>query len=217
MERWATFDCYGTLIDWNGGIRRELGRIFGEDEADRLLRRYHELEPELEADGRLAYREVMTRALERLASEEGAGLDDPTAIADSLPSWQPFPEVRDSLEEARARGWRLAILSNTDPDYIAASKELIGVPFDETVVASEIGSYKPAPGHWEEFFRRTGADRAGHVHVAASLFHDIAPANELGLRSVWINRLGEVAAPQPDRELRDLDGLADVLDELAPA
>ena len=217
MERWATFDCYGTLIDWNGGIRRALARVFGEDEADRLLRRYHELEPELEADGRLAYREVMTRALERLADEEGVELDDPTALSDSLPSWRPFPEVRDSLAEARARGWRLAILSNTDPDYIAASKELIGVPFDETVVASEIGSYKPATGHWEEFFRRTGADRAGHVHVAASLFHDIGPANELGLRSVWINRLGESAGPHPDRELRDLDGLSDVLDELVPA
>ena len=112
----------------------------------------------------------------------------------------------------------LAILSNTDPDYIAASKELIGVPFDETVVASEIGSYKPAHGHWEEFFRRTGADRAGHVHVAASLFHDIAPANELGLRSVWINRLDERSErAKPDRELPDLDGLADVLDQLVPA
>ena len=217
MERWATFDCYGTLVDWNGGIRRELARIFGEGEAGRLLHRYHELEPELEADGELTYREVLTRALDRLAAEEGAELDDPAALADSLPSWQPFREVRGSLEDARARGWRLAILSNTDPDYIAASKELIGVPFDETVVASEISSYKPAHGHWEEFFRRTGADRAGHVHVAASLFHDIAPANELGLRSVWINRLGEAAGPQPDRELRDLDGLADVLDELVPA
>ena len=217
MERWATFDCYGTLVDWNGGIRRELARIFGEGEAGRLLHRYHELEPELEADGQLTYRQVLTRALDRLAEEEGAELDDPSALADSLPSWQPFPEVRGSLEETRARGWRLAILSNTDPDYIAASKELIGVPFDETVVASEIGSYKPAYGHWEEFFRRTGADRAGHVHVAASLFHDIAPARELGLRSIWINRLGEAAGPQPDRELHDLDGLADALDELVPA
>ena len=177
MERWATFDCYGTLIDWNGGIRTVLDDVFGEDQADRLLRRYHQVELELEEDGQLAYREVLTRALERLADEESVGLDDPSALADSLPSWRPFPEVRASLEQARTRGWRLAILSNTDPDYIAASKELIGVPFEETVVASEIGSYKPAHRHWEEFFNRTGADRAGHVHVAASLFHDIAPAN----------------------------------------
>ncbi|MGH3064450.1 MAG: HAD family hydrolase [Gaiellaceae bacterium] len=218
MERWATLDCYGTLIDWNGGIRTVLADVFGEDQAGRLLHRYHEVEFELEADGELAYRDVLTRALERLAAEESAGLDDPSALADSLPSWQPFSEVRGSLEEARIQGWRLAILSNTDPDYIAASKELIGVPFDETVVASEIGSYKPAHRHWEEFFNRTGADPAGHVHVAASLFHDIAPANELGLRSVWINRLDERAErAKPDRELSDLDGLVDVLEQLVPA
>jgi 2-haloacid dehalogenase len=215
VEPWATFDCYGTLIDWNGGIRRELARIFGEGEADRLLVRYHELEPELEHDGKLMYREVLTKALERLAEEEGVPLVERDALARSLPSWAPFPEVPASLEEARSRGWSLAILSNTDPDFIAASKELVRVPFDETVVASEIGSYKPGHRHWEEFFRRTGADRAGHVHVAASLFHDIAPANQLGLRSIWINRLSERAeGARPDRELPDLNGLADSLDEL---
>jgi 2-haloacid dehalogenase len=216
VERWATFDCYGTLIDWNGGIRAVLADVFGASEADRLLHRYHKLEPGLEHDGTLTYREVMTRALRQLADEEGAQLTDDEALAGSLRSWKPFPEVRGSLEEARARGWRLAILSNTDPDYIAASKELIGVPFDETIVASEIGSYKPAHGHWEEFFRRTGADRACHVHVAASLFHDIAPAKEQGRPTVWINRLDERADPEPDRELRDLVGLADALDELVP-
>jgi 2-haloacid dehalogenase len=217
MEKWATFDCYGTLIDWNGGIRSVLVRIFGEEEAGRLLERYHRIEPELEHDGKLTYREVLTRALERLADEEDVELaaDQRDALARSLPSWEPFPEVYESLEEVRGREWKLAILSNTDPDFIAASKTQIGVSFDETIVASEIGSYKPAHGHWEEFFRRTSADRAGHVHVAASLFHDIAPANELGLRSVWINRLDEDShAAKPDRELSDLQGLADVLDEL---
>jgi 2-haloacid dehalogenase len=219
VERWATFDCYGTLIDWNGGIRRELARLFGEGEADRLLARYHVLEPELEHDGKLTYREVLTRALERIAEEEGVSLDgEAGALARSLPTWEPFAEVPDALEEARSRDWRLAILSNTDPDFIAASKERLGVPFDETVVASEIGSYKPGHRHWEEFFGRTDADRAGHAHVAASLFHDIAPANELGLRSIWINRLGERAdAARPDRELPDLNGLADALDELVGA
>jgi 2-haloacid dehalogenase len=217
VERWATFDCYGTLIDWNGGIRRELARIFGEGDADRLLARYHELEPELEHDGTLTYRGVLTRALERLAGEEGATLTEPDALARSLPSWKPFPEVRASLEDARACGWKLAILSNTDPDFIEASKERIGVPFEETVVASEIGSYKPGHKHWEEFFFRTGADRNRHVHVAASLFHDIRPAEQLGMPTIWINRLKETAGPQPDRELPDLRGLADTLDELVPA
>jgi 2-haloacid dehalogenase len=208
------------LIDWNGGIRRELVRIFSEDEAGWLLQRYHRIEPELQHDGRLTYREVMTQALERLAAEEDVELSDEQrdALAGSLPSWEPFYEVRGSLEEARSRGWKLAILSNTDPDLIEASKNQLSVPFDETIVASAIGSYKPAHAHWEEFFRRTGADRSGHVHVAASVFHDIEPANELGLRSVWINRLDEHSqSARPDRELPDLNGLADVLDELVAA
>jgi 2-haloacid dehalogenase len=213
VSRWATFDCYGTLIDWNGGIRAELVRVFGEERADERLHRYHELEPELERDGRLSYREVMTEAMRRL----GAPAGEEGGLADSLPEWRPFPEVPASLEEAWRRGWRLAILSNTDPDLIAASKGLLGVPFDETVVASEIGSYKPAHRHWEEFTRRTGADPGRHVHVAASLFHDIAPANALGIPNVWINRLAERADPEPTRELRDLNGLADVLDGLVPA
>src|SRR5919109_1601702 len=96
------------------------------------------------------------------------------------------------------------------------SRRRIGVSFEETVVASEIGSYKPARRHWKEFFARTGADRTHHVHVAASLFHDIAPARELGLSSVWINRAHERADPEPTRELADLTSLPDVLDELVP-
>jgi 2-haloalkanoic acid dehalogenase type II len=184
--------------------------VFGEGRADGLLHRYHELEPELELDGTRSYREVMTEAMRRL----GAPAGEESGLAGSLPSWLPFPEVPAALAEARRRGWRLAILSNSDPDLIAASQAHLGVPFDETVVAGEIGSYKPAPGHWREFAARTGAEPARHVHVAASLFHDIGPANELGLRSIWINRLGETPGPRPTRELPDLTGLADILDAL---
>jgi len=122
--------------------------------------------------------------------------------------------VRESLEEARVGGWKLAILSNTDRDFIDASMERIGVPFELAIVASEIGSYKPAHRHWEEFYARTGADPGRHVHVAASLFHDVAPARELGLPTIWVNRLGEEARPQPDIELRSLSGLAGALDSL---
>ncbi|MBA2359477.1 MAG: HAD hydrolase-like protein [Actinobacteria bacterium] len=222
MERWATFDCYGTLIDWNGGIHAELARVFGDDDAGWLLKRFHRIEPELQADGKLSYREVLTRTLERLAEEENVELPEPDrdALVSSLPAWQPFHEVSTELEESRRRRWKLAILSNSDSDLIAASQRQIGVPFDEVIVAGEIGSYKPDHGHWKEFFRRTEAPREGHVHVAASLFHDITPANELGLRSVWINRLDEHRTPDaaaPDRELPDLRGLADVLDELVAA
>ena len=123
--------------------------------------------------------------------------------------------MRAALEEARARGWKLAILSNTDRDYIDASLERIGVPFDLAIVASEIGSYKPAHRHWEAFFDSARAPiAAGHVHVGASLFHDVEPARVLGLRTIWVNRLGEEAEPPPDVELHTLAGLAPALDGL---
>jgi 2-haloalkanoic acid dehalogenase type II len=208
-ERWATFDCYGTLIDWNGGLRRELARAFGEDRADALLTRYHELESELEADGSRSYREVLTEAMRRLGAPPG----EEDALARSLPDWLPFPEVPQSLEKARARGWKLAILSNTDRDFIKASMRRLGVPFEVAIVASEIGSYKPALGHWRAFEEQLG--RAPDVHVAASLLHDIAPANELGLRSIWINRLDERPGLEPTRELPDLSRLPETLDEVA--
>ena len=215
MERWASFDCYGTLIDWNGGVRAELARVFGDERADDLLVRYHEVEPDLQASGELSYHQVLTDTMRRLGAPDG----QEHGLAESLPGWRAFPEVRAALEELRGRGWKLAILSNTDDDFIAASQVQIGIVFDEVVVAQEIGSYKPAHRHWEEFFRRTQAPREGHVHVAASLFHDIAPANELGLVSVWINRLGETSTDgaRPTRELPDLSVLPESLDELVSA
>ena len=211
-DRWATFDCYGTLIDWNSGIGRELERLFGAARGE-LLHAYHELEPQIQREdpGR-SYREVMAVALARL----GAPAEEQDALARSLPDWEPFPDVPAALEEVRGRGWRLAVLSNTDRDFLDASLSRIGVDFNYSIVASEIGSYKPAPAHWDEFFARTGADRERHVHVGASLFHDIAPASRLGLRTIWINRLGEEAEPQLDIELHSLAGLADNLDRLVP-
>ena len=206
-DRWATFDCYGTLIDWNGGIRRVLAGVFGNDKADEMLRRYHLVEPRLQKDGRRTYREVLTATLRELGADE---VNAP-ALAESLPSWPAFPDVPASLGTLRERGWRLGILSNTDRDFIDASMARIGVPFDLAIVASEIGSYKPAHRHWDAFFARTGADRARHVHVAASLFHDIAPAADLKLRAIWINRLGERSALPRLAELPDLARLPDTL------
>jgi 2-haloacid dehalogenase len=162
---------------------------------------------------------VLTLALERLAQEEGIQLPEGEAgaLPKSLPNWPPFPEVPTALAEVRSRGWKLAILSNTDRDLIAASQKQLGVPIDLVIVAEDVESYKPAHAHWERFFELTTADREAHVHVAASLFHDIGPARELDLRSVWINRLDETAEPQPDRELADLSQLPDTLDELVQA
>jgi 2-haloacid dehalogenase len=200
VERWATFDCYGTLVDWNAGLAAALGDAS-------LLERYHELEPHVQAEnpGR-SYREVLRETARRV------GVDaDPAA---SLPEWPVFPDVRAALAEARRRGWKLAILSNTDRDLIEASIGAIGVPFELAVVASEIGSYKPAEGHWRAFAREVG--RLPDVHVAQSHFHDVVPATRLGIPTVWINRLGAIGDPPPTRELPSLEGLADVLDALVP-
>ena len=218
MSRWATFDCYGTLIDWNAGIRGVLAGLWGAEEAPALLERYHELEPQVQAEQYRSYAEVLTLTLERLASETGLGIPEGESgiLPQSLPDWPAFPEVPAALAELRSRGWSLAILSNSDRDLIAASQRQLGVPIDLVVVAEDIQSYKPAHGHWHAFAELT-ADREHHVHVAASLFHDIAPGKELGLRTVWINRLGEAADPEPDVELPDLSGLPDALDELVPA
>jgi 2-haloacid dehalogenase len=219
MSRWATFDCYGTLIDWNAGIRGVLEQLYGAEQGPALLRRYHELEPEVQSESYRSYAEVLTLTLERLANEVGYGIPEGESgvLAHSLPDWPAFGEVPAALTELRRRGWNLAILSNTDHALIVESEKRIGVPFDVIVTAEDVHSYKPAHAHWERFFEVTTADKEHHVHVAASHFHDVVPARELGLKIVWINREHEQGDPEPDRELPDLAGLPDVLDELVPA
>lgn len=214
--RWATFDCYGTLIDWMGGIRDTLIELWPEHDAELLLTAYHDLEPEVQRGRAMPYRQVLTETLEKVAHREGLTLaeDDRAALAESLPSWPPFPEVPRALTEIRERGWRIAILSNTDPDLLDASLGMIGVPVDLRITAAEAGSYKPAHGHWERFFAQSGADRARHVHVGASVYHDLRPAAELGLRAVWINRLRESTEVATAVELPDLAKLPETLDDL---
>jgi 2-haloacid dehalogenase len=218
-DRWATFDCYGTLIDWNRGIGDALASLWPDADPEALLARYHEIEPRVQLDSALPYREVMRQALVLLAGEEDLpfGEADEYALADSLPSWRPFPEVPGALAELRGRGFKLVILSNTDPELLDASLERIGVSVDGRVTAAEAGSYKPAPGHWERFFDQYGADREQHVHVGASLYHDIEPASRLDLKAVWINRLQERSDLPRAAELKDLARLPEVLDELIPA
>jgi 2-haloacid dehalogenase len=223
VSRWATFDCYGTLIDWNAGIGGVLERLYGAEQAPELLRRYHELEPQVQAERYRSYAEVLTLTLERLANDVGYGIPEGESgvLPHSLPHWPPFPEAPAALAELRRRGWSLAILSNVDRALIVESEKQLGVPVDLIVTADDVGSYKPAHGHFERFFATTTVDGDCHVHVGASLFHDVKPANELGLKSVWIARGGVDAQAHgadatPDRELPDLAGLPDALDELVP-
>src|SRR5688500_8645284 len=143
MSRWATFDCYGTLIDWNAGIGGVLERLYGAEQAPMLLRRYHELEPEVQGESYRSYGEVLTLTLERLANEVGYGIPEGESgvLPHSLPDWPAFREVPDALAELRRRGWNLAILSNTDHALISASQKQIGVPFDLVVTAEDVQSY----------------------------------------------------------------------------
>ena len=217
-DRWATFDCYGTLIDWDRGIRRALARVWPGENPEQLFRRYHDGEHQVQAGRDISYRLVLRETLAAIAEAEGLELlpADEDALAEGLPSWRPFPEVTGSLSELKDRGWRLAILSNSDPDLLDASLKTIGVEVDVRITAAEAHSYKPAYGHWDTFFRTTMADRERHVHVAASLFHDVEPCAQLGLPCVWINRLDESSDLPRAGELFNLATLPGTLDALVP-
>jgi 2-haloalkanoic acid dehalogenase type II len=217
-DRWVTFDCYGTLIDWNRGIGDALQRLWPAADRAALLGCYHEVEPQVQSGRARPYREILGLCTERIAATLNlprvAGVE--TAVADSVPTWPPFPEVPGALEELRSAGWGLAILSNTDPDLLAASVASLGVPVDLTVTVAEAGSYKPAPGHWQAFRRTSGAVPDRHVHVAASLYHDIAPCAELEIPAVWINRLAETSDLPRAGELPDCQELRATLARLVP-
>ena len=217
-DRWATFDCYGTLIDWDSGIRRALARVWPDENAEALFHAYHDGEHRAQAGRDIPYRQVLRETLTAIAEAEELevppGQED--ALAEALPSWRPFPEVTGSLAELRDGGWRLAVLSNSDPDLLDASLKTIGVDVDVRITAAEARSYKPAYGHWDMFFRTTMADRERHVHVAASLYHDVEPCAQLGLPCVWINRLDESSDLPRVGELFNLAGLPATLDALVP-
>ena len=217
-ERWATFDCYGTLIDWEGGLRGSLAQLWPGQDVELLRHRYHQLEPIVQAGRALPYREVQRRTLRALAAVEDLALapGQDARLAEALPNWPAFVDVPPALTALRDHGWRLAILSNTDPDFLAASVEHIGVPIDLRITAADAGSYKPALGHWQTFYARTGASPKRHVHVAASAFHDLAPAASLAIPAVWINREAETSNLPRAAELPDLTALPATVERLVP-
>jgi 2-haloalkanoic acid dehalogenase type II len=210
----VTFDCYGTLVDWEGGMRASLEPIVrkrGQPAPwETLTGRYIEVEMEVEAGEYRPYREVQEVALARTFEEHGIALDDEErkAFARSIRRWPPFPETREALTALRAAGKKLAILSNIDDDIIRESVRLIGVPFDWIVTAEQTRTYKPHTGHWKAILEVSGLPRERILHVAASALHDVIPASALGFRTVWINRNGEPAdLCLPERSLPDLRGL----------
>ena len=196
MSRWVTFDCYGTLIDWNSGIGDVLEHLFGAERAPALLARYR-LEPEVQAESYRSYAEVLSLTLERLAADAGPRF--PRATPAPSPTRCPTGRLSARCRRpGRAPPPRLEpgdpLQHRPRPDHGVAEGARRADRRDRH--GRGRASYKPAHGHWERFFELTTAEKARHVHVAAS-FHDAAPARELGLKTVWINRLGEVADPEP--------------------
>jgi 2-haloalkanoic acid dehalogenase type II len=210
---WVTFDCYGTLIDWEGGITDALMPLLRTPiDRDELARRYIETEAQVEAGSYRRYRDVLAEAGRRVLAS--FGVDAPSPLPTSLPKWRPFREVPAALAELRRRGRRLAILSNVDRDLIASSIAQLGLEPDLVVTAEDCGSYKPALGHWRSFSERSGAGPDVTLHVGASQYHDMRPAASLRYRTVFVDRHGEKLTTAPTRVIGDLASLPDVIDEL---
>jgi len=213
-----TFDCYGTLIDWESGITTafiaEAARNGATLDRDAIFEAYMHVEPEVESGPFAGYREVLTQTAREVASRLGWSLDPSRAyfLADSLASWQPFADTLPALKRLASR-YRLGILSNVDDDLIASTlQHFSGVHFDLVVTAQQVNSYKPAYAHFEVARRRLGVAR--WLHAAQSYFHDVVPATTLGIPVAWINRHGEAAplgGATPDREFDTLTELADWL------
>jgi 2-haloacid dehalogenase len=208
--RWVTFDCFGTLVDWRHGIATGAELLFPGRGAD-LLAGYHQHEARVQQEfPGLRYRKVLAETLRRASVDADLALldDDTTVLATGMPYWPVFPDTRAALTELRAAGWRLALLTNCDRDIIAQTQRRIGVPIDAIVTAEDVGSYKPAHGHFTRFAESFDVPRDRWVHVAQSWFHDMGPARELGIPRVWINRLAATDDPSiADAVLPDLTDL----------
>jgi len=212
-----TFDCYGTLIDWENGIADAFLRAAREDgielRREEVLRLYELIEPIVEREQFRLYRDVLTETATRVAHALGWPLafERGTFLVNSLPSWKPFPDTNAALERLRDAGYRLGILSNVDDDLLRATRRQLAADFDPIVTAQQVQSYKPAPGHWRVARERIGDAR--WLHAAQSNYHDVVAANAQGIPTAWVNRRGDTALPggTPNYEVRDLAGLAGLL------
>ena len=209
--RWASFDCFGTLIDWRHGIATGAELVFPGSGRE-LLELYNKHEPQVQSEiPTMRYGEVLTESLRRAAREAGLDLsdDDASVLAAGIPYWPAFGDVRQGLADLREAGWRLALLTNCDRVFIGESQRRLGVHIDAVVTAEDVGSYKPNLNHFTQFQESFGATRDNWVHVAEGYFHDMEPAHAFGIPRVWINRQGFTDDPSITDAV--LPGLTDVL------
>ena len=216
---WVSFDCYGTLVDWETGISNAVGEVL-ESHGVTMSRReilglFADVEPRVQGSRDfLKYRDVLRRVMELMGSELGMELSESElgCLADSLPDWPVFPDTVGALRALKER-YRLAIISNVDDDLFAGTAEALEVEFDAVVTAEQVGSYKPDLRNFEVARERMGVEKEHWLHVAESLYHDIGPANRLGIASVWVNRADRGGGTRwseavPDVEVADLGALA---------
>ena len=214
-----TFDCYGTLIDWEGGMKAALATVIKKRglpfTAEEAHEKYAELEPSIQEGVGGDYVDVMRMGVRQTFSHFGVEVTDEEAgvFGDTLRSWPKFPDTTEALAEMKNRGYKLVILSNTDENFIRQSIETIAVEFDEVITAQAVGSYKPARGHWDRMLETLGVSKDVVLHVAQSYYHDVVPATSLGFKMAWINRKGQQpwGDARPDYEFPDLKSLLSIL------
>jgi 2-haloacid dehalogenase len=216
-----TFDCYGTLVNWEEGILRALHRVLeahGKRPDDStILSLYGDFEANAEHGDYCCYRDVLAQVVRDFGKkfEFSPSAGECNSIAESLPSWKPWPDTMDALQALRNR-FRLAIISNVDDDLFSATRSQLGAAFDHIVTAQEAQAYKPSLKIFQLALRRIGLPPHRILHVGQSIFHDVIPAQSLGLSTVWVNRpskragVGAVKAAegQPDLQVSSLAELA---------
>jgi 2-haloacid dehalogenase len=220
---WLSFDCYGTLIDWESGILGYLRPLLATKGCNlstaKMLNLYSEFEPRRQSGGYRPYREVLADVVRDFARELQVEVNaaEAAGLAESIRGWEPFNDAVPGLQRLRSR-YKLAILSNIDDDLFAYSAEKLQVPFDCFVTAQQAGSYKPSRNNFETLLRCLEISRDRLLHVAESLYHDVAPASSLGINTVWVNRrqgktsaASRVADVRPSVEVSDIVGLADLV------
>ena len=208
VDRWLTFDCFGTLIDWRHGIETT-GDLLFPGHGEQFLDAYVAFEAEVENEAPFKrYRAVLTETTQRAARRLDLELkpDDATALVSTIPYWPPFADVGPALGKLRTEGWKLALLTNCDRDIIALTQRRLPAAFDAVVTAEDVSAYKPNPAHFRLFQSTFGSSAEAWIHVAQSYFHDIRPTHDLGIKRIWVNRHGE----RDDPSLADamINGLA---------
>lgn len=220
---WVSFDCYGTLIDWESGILAYLRPLLRQKEVlagdDEILNLYSEFEPREQAVAYRPYRKVLASVVQGYAQHFGfnATSDEAGGLAESIQRWKPFPDTVQGLRKLKSR-YKLAILSNIDDDLFALTAKHLQVEFDAVVTAQQATSYKPSLHNFEMLLHRIASPKEKLLHAAESLYHDVVPARQLGISTAWVNRrqgksaaATRLAQAKPDYEVASIGELAAVL------